>query len=130
MHSRISRAQSGDADRFPGWWLIPTDVTDDHCKQIVGEEWDEAAGKYNQVGENHYLDCEAMQYVMALRAKLHRRKRGALTLGDLKRLRDGKPEASEPAETIEPASPATEPEPSPPPEPAKKARFKVKRRRR
>ena len=27
-----------------------------HDKQIVGEEWDEAAGKYNQVGENHYLD--------------------------------------------------------------------------
>lgn len=43
-------------------------------------------GTYKQVGENHKLDCEAMQYIMALRAKLHRRKRGALTLGDLKRL--------------------------------------------
>ena len=135
VHSRISRAQSGDADRFPGWWLIPTDVTDDYCKQIVGEEWNEAAGKYDQVGENHYLDCEAMQYVMALRARLHRRKRDALTLGDLKRLNSGQKEekgSGKPADEIEAessGSPGQFKEEAAP-APKKKARYKVKPRRR
>tara|TARA_R110000751_G_scaffold307850_1_gene432701 strand:+ start:14201 stop:16189 length:1989 start_codon:yes stop_codon:yes gene_type:complete len=128
VHSRISRAQSGEADRYPGWWLIPTDVTDDYCKQIVGEEWSEETGTYKQVGENHKLDCEAMQYVMALRAKLHRRKRGALTMGDLKRLANGESgeikEESEPADE-EPSS-GQESQPKAPP---KRARFKVKKRR-
>lgn len=78
VHSRFSRP-----DNRPGWWLIHQQVTDDYCKQLVGEEWHEADGKFHQVGENHYLDCEAMQYVLALRDKLQRRKVGALTLVEL-----------------------------------------------
>ena len=69
-----------------------------------------------------------MQYVMALRAKLHRRKRGALTMGDLKRLANGESgeikEESEPADE-EPSS-GQESQPKAPP---KRARFKVKKRR-
>lgn len=134
VHSRISRAQSGEADRYPGWWLLPTDVTDDYCKQIVGEEWSEETGTYKKVGENHKLDCEAMQYIMALRAKLHRRKRGALTLGDLKRLAKG--DSGEPVDdTDTPAEPAEEAvstfdESTSPAPPKKRGRFKVIKKRR
>jgi len=134
VHSRISRAQSGEADRYPGWWLIPTDVTDDYCKQIVGEEWSEETGTYKKVGENHKLDCEAMQYIMALRAKLHRRKRGALTMGDLKRLAKG--ESGDPVDdTDTPAEPEPEAKPTstdntPPAPPKKRGRFKVVKKRR
>lgn len=78
VHSRFGRP-----DTRPGWWLIHQQVTDSYCKEIVGEEWREAEGKFHQVGENHYLDCEAMQYIMALRDKLQRRKIGALTRAEL-----------------------------------------------
>ena len=78
VHSRFARP-----DDRPGWWLLHQQVTDDYCKQIVGEEWREAEGKFHQVGENHYLDCEAMQYILALRDKLQRRKVGALTRAEL-----------------------------------------------
>lgn len=132
VHSRISRAQSGEADRYPGWWLIPTDVTDDYCKQIVGEEWSEETGTYKQVGENHKLDCEAMQYIMALRAKLHRRKRGALTMGDLKRMAKG--ESGEPVDDTDTPVPAEEPaqptDDTPPAKPKKRGRFNVVKKRR
>lgn len=78
VHSRFGRP-----DTRAGWWLIHQQVTDDYCKQLVGEEWREAEGRFHQVGENHYLDCEAMQYVLALRDKLQRRKVGALTRAEL-----------------------------------------------
>jgi phage terminase large subunit GpA-like protein len=78
VHGRFGRP-----DNRPGWWLIHQQVTDDYCKQLVGEEWHESDGTFHQVGENHYLDCEAMQYILALRDKLQRRKVGALTLVEL-----------------------------------------------
>nr|WP_265264630.1 phage terminase large subunit family protein [Spirulina subsalsa] len=133
VHSRIVRAQQTDAGRRPGWWLLPIGVNDDYCKQLVGEEWVESEGRFKQVGENHYLDCEAMQYVLALRDKLHRKRKGALTRDELARKVD--PKATPPEEVApdpEPSPPASAPdnEPTPPQAPAKKARFKVKRRRR
>ncbi|WP_205589021.1 terminase gpA endonuclease subunit, partial [Pseudomonas aeruginosa] len=79
VHSRFGRP-----DTRPGWWLLHQQVTDDYCKQLVGEEWREGEGKFHQVGENHYLDCEAMQYIMAMHAKLHRRKTGQLTKAQLR----------------------------------------------
>ena len=78
VHSRFGRP-----DNRPGWWLLHSRVTDDYCKQLVGEEWHEADGEFVQVGENHYLDCEAMQYILALRDKLQRRKVGQLTRAQL-----------------------------------------------
>lgn len=65
VHERIRREQ----DR-PGAWLLPHDVDDDYCKQIVSEarvmkpngrpEW--VARSRN----NHYLDCEGQQAALAL----------------------------------------------------------------
>lgn len=62
IHSRV---------RFPGEepsWRVPSDVSDDYCKQIVAEsrithlngrvEW-------KTHGPNHYLDCEVLAYLMA-----------------------------------------------------------------
>ncbi|WP_218231832.1 terminase gpA endonuclease subunit [Pseudomonas sp. PE-S1G-1] len=78
VHSRFARP-----DNRPGWWLLHQQVTDDYCKQLLGEEWHEKDGKFHKVGENHYLDCEAMQYILALRDKLQRRKVGQLTRAQL-----------------------------------------------
>lgn len=78
VHGRLNR----EASRT-GWWLLHQQVTESYCKEIVGEEWREDLGKFLEVGENHALDCEAMQYIMALRDKLQRRKLGALTKDEL-----------------------------------------------
>lgn len=142
VHSRIARARQEGAGRRGGWWLLPTGVDDDYCKQLVGEEWVESEGKFKQVGENHYLDCEAMQYVLALRDKLQRRKRGALTRDQLSRLLKGEPSPAKagqgetpapetPAAKVEQPAPAKAPPAKPSssaPPPKKRGRFKIKRR--
>lgn len=126
VHSRFGRP-----DTRPGWWIVHQQVTDDYCKQLVGEEWREAEGRFAQVGENHYLDCEAMQYIMALRSKLQRLKTGALTLAQLKTASRGEAaEGDAPGDAPKDAAP---PAPSavtavpvpPPPAPVKRSRFKV-----
>lgn len=135
VHSRF-----GQKDTRTGWWVIHQQVTDDYCRQLVGEEWSEADGCFRQVGENHYLDCEAMQYIMSLRDKIHRTKRGALTKAQLK---DAVRGASEEAPSVEledeQESAAPEPTPVAPrsraaPEPEKVApaakkpgRFRIKK---
>lgn len=144
VHGRITRASQEDSGRRSGWWLLHMAVTDDYCKQLVGEEWVESEGRFKQLGENHYLDCEAMQYIMALRAKLQRRKKGAITRDQLAQ---GKPKApaaaEEAAETetpapapavdtqTEPPPPADTPEPDTPPPtqtaPKKRGRFRIRR---
>lgn len=86
VHSRF-----GQKDTRLGWWIIHQQVTDDYCRQLVGEEWSEVDGCFRQVGENHYLDCEAMQYIMSLRDKLQRTKVGALTKAQLKQAVRGSP---------------------------------------
>lgn len=128
VHSRFGRP-----DTRPGWWVVHQQVTDDYCKQLVGEEWREAEGRFAQVGENHYLDCEAMQYVMALRDKLQRVKAGSLTLAQLKAAIRGEPDAEQaepadqsgaisvPAVSVAPAAPV----PVAPAAPVKRSRFKV-----
>jgi len=77
VHSRIGRSKSK-----PAFWLLPADIDDSYCKEIVGEEYDEGAGKWKKVGENHFLDCEAMQYMLAS-MRLLNRKRGAVMLSEL-----------------------------------------------
>lgn len=110
VHSRFGRP-----DTRPGWWLLHQQVTDDYCKQLVGEEWRESEGKFDQVGENHYLDCEAMQYVMAMRAKLHRRKVGQLTKAQLREAIKAGPMAERLPDEVADPSPAADPEPALPP---------------
>jgi len=130
VHSRFGRP-----DDRSGFWVLHQQVTDDYCKQLVGEEWREGEGKFAQVGENHYLDCEAMQYVMARRDKLDRRKGGALTLAQFKQaIRVAQGEALEEAPVVVQAPASPDPSPAPPASPPvaeapkKRPRFKVKRK--
>lgn len=141
VHSRFNVP-----DSRPGWWLLHQQVTDDYCQQIVGEEWSEAQGKFVKVGENHYLDCEGMQYILALREKLHRRKRGVFTkeqlpeairkAGDVQADEMDEPEeevAQVAATAHKPSSaprqaPRPEPAKQPEPEPKKRPRFRIKRK--
>ena len=133
VHSRI-----GVPDTRTGWWLLHQQVSNDYCKQIVGEEWNEEEGKFKKVGENHYLDCEGMQYILALREKLHRRKRGVLTKAQLKaaiRVIEGAPLELEPesaaADSSVPASAVAVPEPEavkPSAPPKRGGRFKINRK--
>ncbi|BBV99921.1 hypothetical protein STW0522PSE72_P10690 (plasmid) [Pseudomonas monteilii] len=122
VHSRFGRP-----DDRGGWWLLHQQVTDLYCKEIVGEEWREAEGKFHQVGENHYLDCEAMQYIMALRDKLQRRKVGALTKAQLAvavkagPIQEGGAEPLDDDATPAPVVPAPVPTPPPPTEADKPA---------
>ncbi len=58
-----------------GAWLLPADITDDYCKQIVAEarvkkpngapEW------VARSRENHFLDCEAMQAAVGHMLNVH-----------------------------------------------------------
>lgn len=123
VHSRFGRP-----DNRGGWWLLHQQVTDSYCKELVGEEWRESEGRFVQVGENHYLDCEAMQYVMALRDKLHRRKTGALTLRELASTLAGAPPAEaepSPAPAAAPPEPDEAPEAPPPAAPARQRRAEA-----
>ncbi|MDH1551008.1 terminase gpA endonuclease subunit [Pseudomonas juntendi] len=123
VHSRFGRP-----DGRPGWWLLHAQVTDDYCKQLVGEEWHEADGKFHQVGENHYLDCEAMQYILALRDKLHKRNAGALTRAQLQRKAGpegdqvGQQDDADPEQASAAPAPHEEPEVEAQPQPAPRAR--------
>jgi len=129
VHSRF-----GVPDNRPGWWLLHQQVSDDYCKQIVGEEWREETGAFVKVGENHYLDCEGMQYILALREKLHRRKTGILTKAQLKeaiRKHAGQAfEVEEEPETadLEPHEPQPTTPPPPAAKPARRGRFKINRK--
>jgi phage terminase large subunit GpA-like protein len=124
VHGRFNRE-----DTRTGWWLLHQQVTEGYCKEVVGEEWREALGAFVQVGENHALDCEAMQYIMALRDKLQRRKLGALTrvqLFDAVKAGPLQDVDAEDLQEVEPVKvpPPAAPSPSPPPaaEPAKPTR--------
>lgn len=77
VHSRV-----GWSNKKPGFWILPADIDEDYCKQIVGEEFDESENRWKKLGENHYLDCESMQYMLA-RMKGLKRKKGAVLLEDL-----------------------------------------------
>ncbi|EPP2530239.1 terminase gpA endonuclease subunit [Vibrio cholerae] len=118
VHSRI-----GWPETRPGFWLLPIDVSEDYCRQIVGEEFNHRTGKWDKVGENHFLDCEAMNYMLACMLRLNRRKGDAMTLKDIKK--QGEPAADEQQEEA-----AEQSQPDAPKEqaPAGGRRFKVKRK--
>lgn len=73
VHSRI-----GWSKKKSGFWVLPADVNDDYCKQIVGESFDESSSTWERSGDNHYLDCEVMQYMLARMKGLKNRKGEAL----------------------------------------------------
>lgn len=61
----------------PGEWLVPMNVTEDYCKQVVNEqlvisptgqrEW-----KRTGTRENHYLDCEVLAAAAAYKENVNR----------------------------------------------------------
>ena len=63
VHARLQ----WPVDQPGGWWL-PEDISDDYCKQLVSEQ--RAVNKNGKVTwiklkkDNHYLDCEALAYLM------------------------------------------------------------------
>lgn len=75
VHSRLEWP-----DDKPGAWHIPTDTSDDYCKQIVAEARTvKPSGHVTWVKvrkDNHYLDCEALNAAIAgilrLQSEIHR----------------------------------------------------------
>ncbi|HGS5314531.1 TPA: terminase gpA endonuclease subunit [Vibrio parahaemolyticus] len=77
VHNRI-RWKVGQV----GDWLLPSDVTEDYCKQIVAEEFDQETGTWQRISkDNHFLDCEGMQYMCARMLRIDRRKVNAQDTG-------------------------------------------------
>lgn len=69
VHSRVrwERGTVGD-------WLLPADITEDYCKQIIAEEFDDEKGVFNPIHrDNHFLDCEGMNYMVARMMNLDRK---------------------------------------------------------
>ena len=95
VHNRIGRDR-----KRPGFWVVPADVDEAYCKQVVGEEFNEQSGKWEKVGENHWLDCETMNYMLARMRGLDR-KPGECLLSDLAE-GDSKPEKPAPKATSNP----------------------------
>jgi hypothetical protein len=97
VHGRIR----WPADK-PGAWYLPSDTTDDYCKQIVAEaRVKKPTGQPEWIArsrENHFLDCEALQAGLAHLLNVHL--------------------ITAPEPTPEPASPATRPTASATPPPA------------
>lgn len=70
IHERVER----DRD-LPNQWHLPTDATDDYCKQIVAEaRIVKPSGKVVWIRvrkDNHYLDCEMMALACAHSQRVH-----------------------------------------------------------
>lgn len=67
MKSWVHARMDWPLDQPGGWWL-PEDISEDYCKQIVAEQRTvNSLGKVTWVKikrENHYLDCEALAYLV------------------------------------------------------------------
>lgn len=69
VHSRVRWERGAVGD-----WLLPADITEDYCKQIIAEEFDDEKGVFKQVHrDNHFLDCEGMNYMVARMLRLDRK---------------------------------------------------------
>ncbi|MCS6272720.1 terminase, partial [Shewanella baltica] len=70
VHNRVRWPKGKEGD-----WLIPADITEEYCRHIVAEEFNEETGKWNQTAKrNDYLDCEGMQYMAARMLRIDRKK--------------------------------------------------------
>lgn len=70
VHNRVrwERGRAGD-------WLLPSDISEDYCKQIVAEEYDEENNKWTRIHrDNHFLDCEGMNYMCARMLRIDRKR--------------------------------------------------------
>lgn len=107
VHTRVRwpKGKTGD-------WLLPADVSEEYCKHIVSEEYDEESGKWKKVAKrNDYLDCEGMNYMCAKMLRIDRKK-----LADS----DNEEDTEQESDSSEPAENKTKP--------VKKKRRRLKRR--
>lgn len=61
----------------PGAWILPEDVSDEYCKQLVAETrvtLPNGRRVWKVEGDNHYLDAEALATAGAFMLQLHRKK--------------------------------------------------------
>ena len=71
VHSRVHWPKERDKA-----WLLPSDVDEDYCRQIVAEEYDAGRDEWKVLArDNHYLDCEGMNYMAARMLRLDRQKK-------------------------------------------------------
>lgn len=71
VHSRIRPAEQSDGNQDPADhardWHLPIDISEDYCKQIIAEERvvkpSGAVVWIRTARENHFLDCEALNYL-------------------------------------------------------------------
>lgn len=63
VHGRVT----GEGEDPAAWW-VETDITDDYCQQLGNEQRivkPSGAVTWLKIGPNHFLDCEAMLYILA-----------------------------------------------------------------
>lgn len=76
VHSRVHWPKDREQS-----WLLPVDVDEDYCRQIVAEEYDPGRDEWRKIArDNHYLDCEGMNYMAARMLRLDRQKRRTETV--------------------------------------------------
>ena len=71
----------------PGSFIVPDDIDDDYCKQLVSEVRvvDTATGKPQWVQrsrQNHFLDCEALAMAIGYSLNVQRIPEGVARRGD------------------------------------------------
>lgn len=112
VHERIRYPETA-----PGAWLLPEDIDDAFCAQIVSEaRVKKPSGKVQWVQrsrENHYLDCEALNWAAGHLLNAQRIKEGR----GLKTAAVAETPEDEPLADADVAV-AVVPEPAPPPRPA------------
>lgn len=60
VHSRLNRDPSEQ-----GFFLLPKNISDQYCKELTAEQQTLTGDWQNVRKDNHRLDCEAMQFVLA-----------------------------------------------------------------
>ncbi len=69
VHNRVNWKRGTEGD-----WLLPSDISEDYCKQIVAEEFNEEKGAWLRISkDNHFLDCEGMNYMCARMLRFDRK---------------------------------------------------------
>lgn len=50
-------------------WFLPRDVSEEYCAHLCAEGREEITGKWIKSGPNHWLDCEAINYLIARKSE-------------------------------------------------------------
>lgn len=101
VHDKVRSPLVVEGQMVPGAWRVPSDVTEEYCRQVVAEaRIRKPSGALDWVRlsrENHFLDCEALAYAAAYSL-------GVARIGDEVR-RPPKPAQEDPTIPKEPTPP-------------------------